>query len=201
MAVYCDQSRLLFIGNKRTGSTAIGRGLVEHCGGAYVPAQVLHIDGRRISKRHATLALLVEHGLLPRPVTDMLVFTVVRNPFDSLVSKWTKLRHRPNRSGSVVAREQWSFERWIRHWHDEVPEGFSLHGPYVEGANVILHFENLDAGLEEVLDRADAPRFALPKVNTTSHREPDYRRYYTDETRRLVEEVLAEDLETHGYAF
>lgn len=201
MAVYCPDSRLLFIGNMRTGSTAIGRGLVEHCGGAYVPAKVLHIDGERIRKRHATLSQLVSYELLDRPAEELLVFTAVRNPFDSLVSQWTKLRHRPNRSHTRAARLEWSFDRWIRHWHSGCKDGFSLHGPYVEGTDVVIRFEDLDAGLAKVLDLAGAPRFNLPKVNTTSHRDHDYRAYYTDETRGLVEEVLAEDIRTHGYTF
>lgn len=200
MAVYSEKYSLLFIGNPRTGSTAIGRGLVEHCGGRYVPETTVRRRGKTISKRHSTLDLLIRFGYLDRPQNELIKFVAVRNPFDSLVSQWAKHRFRPRFWHTRTAREDLSFDEFLR---SKIGEGKpqSMHARFVKGADEVIYFEQLGLGLHSILTMAGAPQFDLPLVNPTTERARHYRDYYSSELRALVERVHAEDLERFGYEF
>jgi len=80
----------------RTGCTAIGeRVLIPELDGEYLPADdILAPDGSvAAAKKHSTLAELRRAGLLNAAESSSLfVFTTVRNPFDSLVSQYVKMR-------------------------------------------------------------------------------------------------------------
>ena len=143
-----------------------------------------------------------QEGVEPvgRDFPDMRVIVTTRDPIGHLPLD-VSLRHRPNRSHTRAARREWSFDRWIRHWHAGCKDAFSMHRPYVAGADEVTRFEHLDAGIEKVLARTGAPRFAIPTVNATSNRDPHYRSHCTDENRQLVEQVLTEDLDTRGHTF
>lgn len=202
MAVYCGRHSLLFIGNKRTGSTAVAQALIEQLGGQYRPPKRHRVDERTvISKRHATVRQLVLHGLLEAPIDSLLKFSTVRNPFDSLVSLWTKLRHRPNRwSSRRVLLEGVDFLPWLKkRLLQAAPH--SMHDEFTDGVDVVMRFETLEEDLKAVLARAGAPAVALPLANPTTERDADYHAYYDEEARALVERVFGGDLEKYGYAF
>ncbi len=80
----------------RTGCTAIGeRVLIPALDGEYVPtADVVRPDGTVAThKKHSTLAELVAGGFVtPDEARTLTVFTAIRNPFDSLVSQYVKMR-------------------------------------------------------------------------------------------------------------
>lgn len=199
MAVLVEKESLLFIGNMRTGSTAIGRTLVSQLGGRYVPEKVLNIDGVRISKRHATLDQLEKYDLIPDP-NDLLKFVVVRNPYDSLVSLWKKRRSRPRYAHSRAARFQLDFPAWVEDYlGNRAPK--SMHAKYVAGTDVVLRFESLSSELDAFFQRAGIKSIEIPPINVTQGREADYRNYYSTETRAIVKTTYAEDLEEYGYTF
>ena len=199
MAVLVERENLLFIGNMRTGSTAIGQTLESQLGGRYVPADVLQINGERISKRHATIDQLVKYDLIPDP-KGLLKFVFVRNPFDSLVSRWQKQRSKPRYADSVTARLQLDFPAWFDRFVTRKPPQ-SMHAKFVEGTDEVLRFETLAPDLDSFMQRAGVKAFEVPLINVTPDRTGNYRDYYSTETRRIVEDKYAEDLETYEYVF
>ena len=96
MAIYSRRHRYLFLMAPRTGCTAIGeRVLIPELEGEYLPAEdVLAADGTVIAaKKHSTLADLRRANVLTEAeLASLFVFTTVRNPFDSLVSQYVKMR-------------------------------------------------------------------------------------------------------------
>ena len=96
MAIISRRHRYLFLMAPRTGCTAIGEHvLIPRLEGEYLPAaDVLRDDGSvAVEKKHSTLRDLVTAGLVTEAeATSLLVFTTVRNPFDSLVSQYVKMR-------------------------------------------------------------------------------------------------------------
>lgn len=201
MAVYCAEHGLLFIGNKRTGSTAVGRCLEQQLGGRYVPDKRLVLpDGSVISKRHATLEQIRRAGLIDVPLETLLKFTAVRNPFDSVVSHWAKLRFRGNRAEVWVQRDEVPFPAWVTRALGE-SEPASMHAEFVDGVDVILRFESLASDLNELLRSRGLPAVDLQLDNRTDDRERDYRAYYDEPSRRIVERLFREDLDRYGYVF
>ena len=97
MALYSESHRLLFIMNPRTGCTATGRLMTEQMDGVFLPAEdTLDENGKvTLKQKHTTLPELKEAGLVDDAfLASVHTFTTVRNPFDSLVSLWTKKKYK-----------------------------------------------------------------------------------------------------------
>ena len=199
MAILVKTENLLFIGNNRTGSTAVSRALVSQLGGKYVPKKVLHIDGERISKRHATLDQLEKYGLIPDS-KDLLKFVFVRNPYDSLVSYWKKHLSKPRFAFTNIARFQLQFSTWVEEDLGSKPPK-SMHARFVAGTDVVLRFESLSSDLDALFQKVGIKTIEIPQTNVTQDREADYRNYYSTEARRIVKTMYFEDLERYGYTF
>lgn len=227
MAIICRSHGLLFIMAPRTGSTAIGDLLCDRLHGEFLPkTDVVDTQGVAVLRhKHNTLRDLFNHGLLtPQEKARLFTFTCVRNPFDSLVSLYVKLsttyQYLLEDKASFIHRDpgyiedmNWcrthSFDDWIkrRYAPRRVLRFFrrkpraSMFSRYTDGADYVMRFERLQEGFDEVLRRAGLERLVIPVINTTPDRVSDYRRYYTPESRRLVESALSEDLKRYEYTF
>lgn len=154
--------------------------------------------------KHSTLADL--EGLVTREeLADLFCFTLVRNPWDRLVSYYHWLRAQSFDHPAVGRAKAQDFAAFLR-----APETLeSLR------ASPAAHYMRDGAGRE----RADcyirlehfaedaAPLFAhlgfrldLPRVNR-SERARDHRAYYDPALRDLVADTCAEDIARFGYRF
>jgi hypothetical protein len=216
VAVISREHGYLFVHAPRTGGTALTPGvLLPLLGGRQLPRKPIQVPsprGWRRIRQHITRTQLLEAGLLSVEAADrLLTFTTVRNPFDSLVSLYVKRR-------DVLTDERWatdtahnrellalakrtSFPEYL----DTLYGGAGrqrLFGPHLEGADVVLRFEHLQADFDCVLQRLGVPgRIEIPRHNVTTVRARDYRSYYSPEARAIVERVFAEDLERFGYEY
>jgi len=140
-------------------------------------------------------------------------FTIVRNPWERLVSTcaWTDQKWVRGE-----ALEPTSFDRIVRQLYElfraaqraAAPLTLSPHlhpqFQYVCDATLqpmvdfIARYENLEQDWRRICERLNVD-VALP-VRMRSHHRP-YREYYCEETRSMVAEVYAHDVELFGYAF
>jgi hypothetical protein len=227
LAIICRDHRLLFIQAPRTGCTAIARVLIERFRGEQLPAQdVLNADGSfRVPKKHCSLRQLVESRILTESDASQLVsFTAIRNPFDSLASMYVKKRDKyqplladtnawiykvPGYVADMEFCRTHSFSEWLeKHygvsWLDRLLDRGhrSLHERYTRGVKHVIKFERLQQGFEQVMFSVGVVRdLDVPKFNATPRKGSTYQTYYDDEARRLVEYVFREDLRRWGYSF
>ena len=235
MAFISDRYRFLFVMSPRTGCTAIAYGvLVPQLGAVRVPWKDLMDESGRllVDSKHGTLQDLLDHGLVSSDkAAELFKFCAVRNPFDSLVSLYTKHRttyaelvddpksflHRKPGAMEDLARansmtfSEWVIERFTRAWHWKRPWRIvnrrparrqNMYKRYIDGMDHIMRFETLQRDLDDVLERVGAPSgLEIPMLNPTADRDRDYRSYYTDEARKLVEHVFRPDMERFGYRF
>lgn len=139
MAIICREHGLLFLMAPRTGCTAIGSVLMEELGGEWLPHEdLLDKNGLFVvQKKHCTLQQLLQHNLLTEQERKQLVtFTAVRNPFDSLVSLYYKL-HRgyqeeladpdswvykvPGYADDLKLVRNMTFDQWINRFYPDLP--------------------------------------------------------------------------------
>lgn len=151
-------------------------------------------------------------------------FAIVRNPWDRLVSDYNYQKwKRSEANHRLLMRDQRgrnrSFKQWLEAalsdpfcyqpaaWGADVSQGIHRWSPQVDWISVsgniavdrILRMENLQEDFAELCCTLGLPSRELPCRNWRYHRHYSY--YYSESTRRLVEEYYEKDIETFGYRF
>ena len=137
-------------------------------------------------------------------------FTFVRNPWDRMVSYY---KFRIKRSFNMFNHGE-SFKEWIRFLcSDEVQKinayhfnlaiknqrEFLVNESNEISVDFIGRFENFQQDFDTICDKIGIPQQQLPHKNATKHKH--YTEYYDDETREIVAEKYAKDIEYFEYEF
>ena len=126
---------------------------------------------------------------------DYFKFAFVRNPFDKIVSQYHF-----NRRG--FGFEDATFKEYVKAWYNgkkisNFPQ-FNLF--YLdEKLDFIGRFENIQKDFDIICDKIGILKQKLPHINKSQHKH--YTEYYDDETREIVAEKFAKDIEYFGYKF
>ncbi|CAN5475376.1 MAG: hypothetical protein ACR2JP_06705 [Acidimicrobiia bacterium] len=223
MAVLSRRHGFLFIQNPRTGSTAIGDGLlVPELGAEVVGIPASH---QTAGDKHASAAELVQRGLLSADeIAGLYVFGAIRNPYDSLVSLYEKMHggyapllddptawvHRqPAYLASMRVAVGAEFSDWVifhltRRPKWQLPRatftrGRSIPDRYL-GLDRLLRYETLQGDFDAAMDDLGLPRLEIPRVNVTD-RIADYRSRYTPTARWLARRTYRRYQDVFGYRF
>jgi hypothetical protein len=132
-------------------------------------------------------------------------FTIVRNPFDRLVSQFAYMRRRPDLREFVAMDEDASFAEYVeliqrkRHVQWESQTSFVYDDDGAMLVDFLGRFETLDPDMGQVFAHLGMDGQTVPRGNASA-RGP-YRDYYTPEIRAQVEDMYGADLERFGYEF
>jgi len=145
--------------------------------------------GREIKTHHILLAdikkQLQGHPHLPQ-ITNELVWTVLRNPYDLIVSWWLR---------RGVPRGRSDFRSFARSWTDEP---YVVNGKmyfHLPDAKRVLFFERMEADFRKLAQDLDLPPIELPQTNPTPDKKP-WQTYYDDEALRIVNERWGSEFES-----
>jgi chondroitin 4-sulfotransferase 11 len=136
-------------------------------------------------------------------------FTLVRNPWDKVVSHY---EYRRKRNKTEVASRNISFSEWVKMTYGQDKDPFYYNNPRAfqpqvewlkddEGKisiDFIGKFETINEDFEQI-KKAIGIEAELPHLNPT--KRADYQSYYDDETREIVAHWFREDIEVFGYRF
>ena len=129
---------------------------------------------------------------------DYFKFAFVRNPWDRVVSwyMFSKSLENPDQSRDLTGI---GFKEYIKKfgniWSNEQQDQYK----FVGCCDFIGRYENLQNDFNIICDKIKIPQQKLPRKNATKHKH--YTEYYDDETKRIVAERFAKDIEHFNYKF
>lgn len=132
------------------------------------------------------------------------VFSFVRNPYDRLLSAHKYLTGgfgnlNDKKFGKTISS---NFKYFVKNQLKNSMDWLHLY-TMTDFLNDDLDFigkmENIQQDFNTICDKIGIPRQELPHTNKSKHKH--YTEYYDDETREIVSEIYAEDIEKFGYKF
>ena len=154
--------------------------------------------------KHSTLADI--EGILPEDqLAPLKVFTLIRNPWDRLVSYYHWLREQSFLHPAVALAKSLDFDRFLGHpviadsiRSNDYPS-YVTTSDGVEQPCSFLKLEDPAAAL----DAFEAHLGFRPDLGheNASDRARDWRGYYSDQTADLVADICAKDISRFGYSF
>jgi len=189
--------KFIFVHIPKTGGTSIESFFIKNAAIKNVPVG----PGKHHMVRN------IDGGLLKKYFT----FTFVRNPWDRMVSYY---KFRLKRSYSMFDHGG-SFREWIMFLCSDDVQKIKGHRPHVLAIksqyqflvsksneislDFIGKFENLQQDFDIICDKIGIPQQKLPHKNKSKHKH--YTEYYDDETKQIVAEKYAKDIEYFDYKF
>lgn len=128
------------------------------------------------------------------------IFSSVRNPFDRLISGWLYLSSTRQRSLQEVLENPPQTGHDYRHLTRQQIEILCEKGSKKLVVQELIRYENLQADYDRICEQIGKPLTTLPNFNS-GNRQRDYRGYFNPTTRRLAEELFADDLHLLNYEF
>ena len=154
--------------------------------------------------KHSTLADI--DGLIsPEEIDRAFVFTLVRNPWDRMVSYYHWLQAQTFEPPAVNLAKEVDFSTFL---NAPATQAAMRAAPYRHYVTDAKGQERCDAFIRlEHLETDGAPlwkhlgfRLDLP-VHNRSNRESDYRQYYSQDDSDLVKSLFDHDIARFGYAY
>lgn len=182
------------------------------------PFIFIHINKTAGTSIGRAIGLPVKRHLMATEVIELIgmdawnqayKFTVVRNPWDKVVSHY---EYRRKKNKTEIASRNICFADWVRMTYGQNKDPFFYNNPRsfqpqvewlkdtncVISMDYIIKFESINEGFDHVREEIGLDA-ELPHLNASTR--ADYRGYYNDETRAIVARWFSEDLETFSYKF
>ena len=176
--------RFIFIEVPKTGTTTICSVLSSNCD-AVQPCK--HLSIKKYKEKFS------------KETSSYFKFAFVRNPWDRALSLYKYIVKTPKHYYHKQCLQFVNFSAYLRE-RPLLPQQYdflSKHGK--NQLNFIGKLENLQADFDIVCDKIGIPQQQLPHHNKTKHKH--YTEYYDDETRQIVAEKYAKDIEYFNYKF
>jgi hypothetical protein len=193
-----DEHHCIFVHIPKCAGVSVCRSLFGNLAGGHTPIQKYQLI------------------FSPTEFSNYFKFTIVRNPWDRVVSAFLFLKgggmnneYDRNWAARYLADFD-DFNSFARGWLTKKNINLGMHfRPQRDficlqdgriGVDFVGHFENIDADFAYICNKLKI-QAKLSKVNSTSEKQPDFQRYYTVETRQIVADAYADDIRLLGYAF
>lgn len=186
--------------------------------GANGPFIFIHINKTAGTSIGKAIGLPVKHHLTAREVIARIgmdkwnsayKFTVVRNPWDKVVSHY---EYRRKKDKTQIATRGISFTDWIRMTYGDDKNTYYYNNPRSfqpqvdwlkdnEGKvsmDYVIRFESINEGFDHVKNVLGLDA-TLPHLNASDR--AGFQSYYNDESRDIIARWFHEDIETFGYDF
>ena len=158
----------------------------------------------KYDKNHVPL-WYVKENLNNEIYEDYFKFAFVRNPFERAVSivnyatdfwKNENIKFTLDCAYSLPEKSPFPVSKKFK---EQFWSKYSNQFDFTNGCDFIGRLENFQEDFNIICDKIGIPHQELPHENATNHTH--YTEYYDDETRQIVAEKYAKDIEYFGYKF
>jgi chondroitin 4-sulfotransferase 11 len=183
--------------------------------GAFIFIHINKTAGTSIGKaiglpvKHHQTAKEVIAGIGQAKWDNAYKFTLVRNPWDKVVSHY---EYRRKRNKTELATRNISFAEWVKKTYGPDQDTFYYNNPKAFQPQVewlkdnennisidfVGKFESINKDFDQIASAIGLDA-QLPHLNASKRLA--YQSYYDDETRKIVANWFAEDIEVFGYSF
>lgn len=137
-------------------------------------------------------------------IQSFMTFTLVRNPWDRVVSYYHWLREQSFDHAAVALAKQLEFGDFVLHPQTAQSLGATPFGSYMrlgpdEVPSLFIRIEDFAKDAQPLFDHLGF-EIELPRVNC-SDRQARYQEYYSPQTRQAIAEICQEDVARFGYEF
>ena len=217
---------ILFIHCPRTGGTSVRKALAAS-GGVFLNhlKQVSHIpnsdlgvvkehiliDGKPHIKAgfHYKTSQLLQHGLITTEQRqNLVVFTTIRNPLDSITSQYQKLQNGKlvigansdlkTQAASRYLQNPFDFSQFLHDYPGLLAGCANNMLKYAQEADIVMRFETLEEDFNNLAEQAGI-QTTLPRKNTTSNKKP-FESYYSPQDLKFAKRIISRQLKELGYA-
>ena len=197
MPIFDDE--ILFLHIPRTGGTILEKRLKNK----YKMKLFGRDQGLGLSKQHYTANELISKNI---DINKLFSFTFVRNPFDRILSTYLNgiINHTKSFDDYIdtiknVVENKLYYKIWKINTSD-----ISHYKPQVEllenlNPDFIGRFENYENDIK-ILSKMHPKLNCLCELNIKK-RDIDYRKYYNERNRNIIEELYKDDLKKFNYEF
>lgn len=153
--------------------------------------------------KHSTLSDVA--GIVPDDLTGWFVLTLVRNPWDRILSYYHWLRGQGFDHAAVHLAKSLDFSAFLNHPSTRAAfaawpaAAYTRDASGVDRVTLAARVERLDEELEPLWAHLGF-RLTLPRVNESA-RPRDWRPAYSEDDAALVAALCAEDISRFGYNF
>jgi hypothetical protein len=192
--------KFIFIHIPKTGGTSIEK-----------------VFKKQIKNNRKHLTFFQYENELKSEIEKYFIFSVIRNPWDRLVSYW---KYRQGKIHAPIDGKMNIFDDWLKFISSLNLD--DLHGK-TEKSNIpdfrmgldsqfnslinkqnkinvnLVRFENLQNDFNTICDKIGIKRHHLPHKNKSRHKH--YTEYYNEETKQIVAEKYAKDIKYFDYKF
>ena len=244
--IISHKHKFIFVCPRKAATTSVQISLSRSCSEDDVlihdrpfSGDIYSTDFGVLSARNATAFPTFTNHTLPSKIRERIgakiwdeyfKFTIVRNPWDLLVSF---VHHKFGPDWRYIHRlslRQWRHLYAVRrHFYKHRARGFFNHGhkkesvelilrkdafPYVaeiprfyfidgeKYADYYIRYEDLQRDYDEVCRMLRLPRYSLPKTrDKVRKKDDDYHDYYTDWSRDYIAGLCHETIDAFGYRF
>lgn len=208
--------RFIFVHIPKTGGTALATALEARAQKDDIligdtpkaRARKARLAGAKSAGRlwkHSTLADIA--GLVTdTEIADFFTLTLVRNPWDRMVSYYHWLRAQSFAHPAVGLAKAKDFSGFLNHPQTQTSlqlwpyAAYMRDGTGAERSSLFARLEHLDADIAPFEAHLGFRVTPLAPVNA-SDRVRDWRRYYSDADAALIGDLAAEDIARFGYGF
>ena len=207
--------KYLFIHQPKTGGTSMALALEQRA----MKDDVMLGDTPKALKRRRRLQDLKTRGRLwkhstlqdidglitPAELNDLFVFSLVRNPWDRMVSYYHWLREQTFAHAAVALARSLEFEPFVMHPQTRTALKASPARHYLtditgqERADLYIRIEHFKDDAQLLWDHLGF-ELDIPHTNKSA-RQSDFRSYYSADSQIAVAEAAAEDISRFGYSF